>query len=201
MLDRPTLPLNRPWTEAEDRLIREGRESGLSSSQIAHKLGKPKNAVIGRARRLGLPRLANNEFTHWTPEEDAVILKNNGAMSLRRIAAILGNRTESAVKNRRNKLVQAGVKIERRRPPMPIRKKAKAKSQTRYERPDLGDAPVSLAITCEWLEPDSCRFIAGDPKIDGTYCGHPVKPESSYCPYHHAVVWVRPERMRVKEPA
>lgn len=37
------------------------------------------------------------------------------------------------------------------------------------------------------LEPNDCRFIAGD---DYLYCGHPQKAGSSYCPAHDSLVWI-----------
>lgn len=40
------------------------------------------------------------------------------------------------------------------------------------------------------LEDGDCRYIAGD---DHLYCAHPIKPGSSYCPAHHALVWVKPQ--------
>lgn len=197
MLDRPTLPKDIPWTEAEDNTIRAGRDSGLTSSQLAAQLGRTRNAIIGRARRIKLPHLENiKETLRWTPAEDAVLLDGRKeGLSFRRIAAILGNRTESAVKNRRNQLIAIGVRVERRRPPMPIRVKVKAKpAAPNYARPEPSLAPESLKLLCEELKPNSCRYIAGDPKDGGTYCGHETVPDESWCSYHMGIVY-QPSRV------
>jgi GcrA cell cycle regulator len=50
------------WTEEQDQYLREHRGK-LSSSQIGAQLGCTKNAVIGRANRIGLGRLRSyNDF-------------------------------------------------------------------------------------------------------------------------------------------
>lgn len=36
------------------------------------------------------------------------------------------------------------------------------------------------------LAADHCRFPKGD-GLAATYCGQPIKPDSSYCPFHHAL--------------
>lgn len=45
------------WTPEMERRLRTMREEGYSSDQIADKLGITKRAVVGKAFRLGLPRL------------------------------------------------------------------------------------------------------------------------------------------------
>lgn len=160
MLDRPTLPLQRSWTEAEDKAIREGRDNGLTSSQIAFDINRTRNAILGRAFRLGLSR--GSEY----------------------------HRMQSTKANR--------AKFEHRSSPRPLRAKVEPKpTPTHKARPEPSLAPESLNLTCEELQPNSCRYIAGDPKDGGTYCGHRKKVGSSFCAYHHSIVWVRPERMRV----
>jgi len=39
-------------------------------------------------------------------------------------------------------------------------------------------------------DPVGCRYIAGDPKGEWSYCNAPQKPGSSYCPEHHALCCV-----------
>ncbi len=46
---------NTRWTDEEDALLRRLRAEGVSSSKIAVQIGKSRNAVIGRASRMGLP--------------------------------------------------------------------------------------------------------------------------------------------------
>jgi hypothetical protein len=35
-----------------------------------------------------------------------------------------------------------------------------------------------------------CRWINGDPLADHTFCGKPVKEGTSWCPEHHARVYI-----------
>lgn len=48
-------------------------------------------------------------------------------------------------------------------------------------------APPSRRIGIVDIGDGQCRFIDGD---DGCACGHPVAEGSSWCPFHHAVVFV-----------
>lgn len=42
------------WTDERDAALRQGRKDGLSAAVIADQLGITRNAVLGRAFRLGL---------------------------------------------------------------------------------------------------------------------------------------------------
>lgn len=156
MLDRPTLPKTLSWSEDEDRLIRIGRQQSLTTSQIAQSLpGRTRNAILGRANRLGL--CADN--------------------------AIARQRRAAEAKAR-------GVEKRARRPRM-----FPAKPKPVKVVPMPVDAPESLQLLCEELKPNSCRYIAGDPKDGGTYCGHQIT-RKSLCAYHYRICWVRPEGVR-----
>ncbi|MBU6190684.1 MAG: GcrA cell cycle regulator [Betaproteobacteria bacterium] len=47
------------WTEAQDATLRQLWGSGLSASKIGAQIGMTKNAVIGRAHRMGLATRGN----------------------------------------------------------------------------------------------------------------------------------------------
>ena len=47
----------------------------------------------------------------------------------------------------------------------------------------------SLKIPFLELEPHHCRYMEGE---DGTYCGHPVEGDSSWCSRHAKLVWLPP---------
>lgn len=44
----------------------------------------------------------------------------------------------------------------------------------------------SLRLTITEVSAFQCRYIEGD---DGRCCGHPVKPNTSWCPEHYAIVY------------
>lgn len=61
--------------------------------------------------------------------------------------------------------------------------------------------PLLPSLDIPLIETDrrQCKFIHGDKDL---CCGHPVKPESSYCPAHHALCWLPPpkrERKKISE--
>lgn len=39
------------------------------------------------------------------------------------------------------------------------------------------------------MERNHCRYVISGAGADATFCGRLVRPESSYCPEHHAVCW------------
>lgn len=50
--------------------------------------------------------------------------------------------------------------------------------------------------------PKTCQWIEGEPDVDEPdFCGAPVQEGSSYCPHHHARVWVKPIRPVRKKAA
>lgn len=50
--------------------------------------------------------------------------------------------------------------------------------------------PESLKIAPEDLLNRHCRWVHGNPKQSHHYCGHTVKPGSSYCDFHHKICYI-----------
>ena len=142
----------------------------------------------------------------WSEKDDAT-LRNlwGGKISASGIAAIL-NRSKNAVIGRahrihlpprraspsprgyiRRNVVRVAKRIERKvskpKPPTDPRKVRKVETPL--------PEPVSLRLTLMDLDDNQCRFIAGEPR-EALYCGHKVQDGSSYCPHHHARLWVKP---------
>ena len=46
--------MNQQWTEEEDIRLAQMMKGGISYGEIGHRMGRSKNAVTGRAHRLGL---------------------------------------------------------------------------------------------------------------------------------------------------
>lgn len=55
---------------------------------------------------------------------------------------------------------------------------------------------VPLNLSFIDLEPKQCRYPYGDEVV--TFCGHPVRDGSSYCPGHHALCWMKPKKPAFK---
>src|SRR3990167_410581 len=66
------------WTPQEDAILKKMRADGVSFGVIAKRIGRPRNALIGRAHRLGLPRglrpKVRSQRTHapWRPRLSAL---------------------------------------------------------------------------------------------------------------------------------
>lgn len=52
--ERPRQSARKPWTDADIDYLYSRRGSGWSYGRIAHKLGRTRSSVIGKAARLGL---------------------------------------------------------------------------------------------------------------------------------------------------
>ena len=47
--------------------------------------------------------------------------------------------------------------------------------------------------------PNTCRFIAADPRDPGwSFCGKPTEPGSSWCPEHAAIVFISNSSLTTK---
>jgi len=117
----------RPWTSAEDRAIVELRAAGVPLKQIATRIGRSRDLVVWRVRKLvaqgaAAPStpierarrggLASKESRTdlWQPEEDAqVVLRWKAGDSLETIAAGLEGRTPEAVERRLHTLRVRGA--------------------------------------------------------------------------------------------
>ena len=55
----------------------------------------------------------------------------------------------------------------------------------------MGEPDNSKLVSLLDRKVHQCRFIPGE---DHMYCGHDRQRGSSYCPYHHRVVWEKPKR-------
>ena len=72
--------------------------------------------------------------------------------------------------------------------PSPIRRDGVVKPRMRRPAPPPpSDPPLSASSTCRWLHGERPTW---------TYCGAPSRLGSSWCPDHHAIVFVRPEASR-----
>lgn len=58
------------------------------------------------------------------------------------------------------------------------------------------EAPVEPRnLTLLELEPHDCRYVVCDQQW--LFCGQAVQEKSSYCPGHHALVWVKPQPRKI----
>lgn len=51
------------------------------------------------------------------------------------------------------------------------------------------DEPESLGFSLDQLTTQTCKYMAGDPREGGAFCGHKTRDDSCWCPYHHHLVY------------
>jgi hypothetical protein len=128
----------------------------------------------------------------WTPEkEERVAALWGEGQSGGMIAHALGDTTRSAVmgKLKRLGLLGTGTPGKRRRRSMDgIRVRSTPRSTKRRAftvgaAPTTGE-PAPLRIPIIDIVDHACRWIAGDPRSDGTCCGHNTVGDLAYCGHH-----------------
>ena len=101
----------------------------------------------------------------------------------------------------RNGIIISGSNKGVKRPNSPKRKRGPRTKQTRFWKPKpeadveiVFSGVVSHEIEFMALERHGCRYPTGEGPF--LFCGNPVQNESSYCPGHHAVCWLRPTKFK-----
>lgn len=162
-----------PQTEAE--LTRLWNKNTLSCLQIAKRFGIGKNAVIGKAHRMGLGK---KTFYHnsWNSENTAMLMEmvDSGCTQ-----TAICKRLGLAPVTVRTKMRALGM------PPLVVRTK-KPNAKKPNGSPKKMKTPEPEPIGELFAEPGCCRYPHGEPKTpEYRVCGHPIKSGSVYCAWHH----------------
>lgn len=148
---------------------------------------------------------------NWTDERIADLKRLwKAGYSCSVIAAEIGGVTRNAVIGKISRLGLSGreTSTDRRprgrgsRPHQPSQRIASFIAHPFVVIEEAPKAPDHLGLTLVELKADrsQCRFIHGDnADTPYTYCAQPVRADSSYCPFHHRIVYVRPEQ-RPRKP-
>lgn len=152
------------WTESVEANLRDLWAQGMPTRAIAAKIGCSKNAVVGKARRLGLkPR--GNCIKPYRP-------------GTKRPSRAKGAVKFSPVKQRMVRVDKIEPAVTE--PPQPGRPTVSGRR---------GPAPVA-AQNGGSREP--CRYPFGDPKAPGfRFCDDPGIPGKPYCEAHMALCYLR----------
>lgn len=203
-----------PWpTEAEDTL--RALWPDYSAGGIARTLSKAgfpctRNAVIGKAHRLGLTRKApaGRPTIPWTDEIDNAIRERWGKCTGDALALYLGEAfgirvTDTTVHARALRIGLTRLREAKRANRYfrlgNIGNRSKTPTPPRYI-PDPPKPPTARMVALLDLGPGDCRFPVNDPRNDDFgFCGAP-KAGRSYCEYHHRLCYRPPEvRARSRE--
>lgn len=201
------------WTEEQQQLMRELYAAGMSDYKVAERLGcsydvarkwrcRLKIAYVHREQEDARLRKRSEELTAllkegksyeqigevygvsrstvagwiFRMEED---LKKTIAKPKQHIKAIVAPEVDRKFKDPgSSRLDDRNLKIRilKGKPPS-------------LEKVKLDGEPRARKLSTLDLEKNDCRWVHGDPKNDHHYCGHAVKPGSSYCDFHHGICY------------
>lgn len=139
----------------------------------------------------------------WTPELDALMVKlwNEEGLSGTQISRRPEfNVSRSAILGRVHRLKKEGVEFAHRTagyanrvkhsrgltaPDRIYKKKRSKKMEAKVREIETREhSVVSLEVPFSKLTPRACRYMTGDPKKGGTFCGQVTVAGKSYCRYH-----------------
>lgn len=184
------------WTPEDEQELARLWDLGFTGSQIGARLGKTRNAIIGKVNRMKINRNARpsppipiegRNGTPWTEEELASLRQMRADGTIMAVIA--------------KKLSRSFNSVKRKCESLQIRAPRAAYSPQRtVERIVARIETPCEVIPLERLQWDSCRFPFGDPgAADFGFCGHIVdRPGLPYCKNHHALAYVRGSSMREK---
>ena len=149
------------WTEEQDNELIDLYGSNLSFGFIARRLGRTRNAVAGRARRL---KLIRPDKVHATLQQQVEDLRGRG-WSFSKIEEKLGQKIDLSIKD---------VINSRHR-------EFSFKQPKNKKKPILYFSKVDLVFTKTLAElgPNDCRFPQGDGPF--YFCGEKTDGQGPYC--------------------
>lgn len=153
------------WTDERIGLLKKMWKDGKSAAEIAKTLGKgvTRNAVIGKAHRMGLSGRPS-------PIKKPVP------------AAKKETPKKEVVKNIAKKLAVAETR--------PVKASPFAREPEPLKKPLKEIAPLNGGIPLVDLSERMCKWPIGDPRDDDfTFCGHPIRVGTPYCPGHAAAAY------------
>lgn len=196
------------WNDERIATLKKMWQQGKSASEIADKLGGiTRNAVIGKAHRLGLSGRPS-PIKAPTPKKPAASVKKPAAASAAPAKKAAAPAPKAAPVAAPKKAPVAAAPVPKTAP-----KPAPAK-QTTANAPGKPAEPVILAALANMtsrsdgkivsileLKERMCRWPVGDPKEAGFgYCGADGVSGHPYCAEHIAIAFQAPSRKDGKRP-
>jgi GcrA cell cycle regulator len=152
------------WTDEKVKLLVQLWESGQSITQIGKALGMTRNAVVGKAHRIGLAKRASPIMRSEKPAQPRVATVHHGHG---------GGHAASHVPAPAPR-------------PAPVRVKDEATASPAPTQQGNQLTPAMLAALTPSTGP-RCKWPIGDPKTaDFDFCSHVALPGKPYCAAHCA---------------
>lgn len=175
------------WTDENTARLRELWNAGLSTKKIGYELGCSKNAVIGRARRIGLDGRAS---PIKNPRPNDPYAKARWMLSVRYSVSTVAKKTgipEEAIQeiSTRPKRLPPVIKSQDQIAlPFAAIPRPALKPVIVAPPPPLPAVPVGRVRECCWP--------IGEPRAkDFRYCDAPSVPGRPYCDEHYKVAYMK----------
>lgn len=150
------------WTPEKVKELKKLWKKGLTTVEIGRLIGISKNAVVGKAHRLGLE------------SRPSPIKRDEGASSKKKIV--------SAPSKKKKEAISSTSKNDPNKPDF-------GECQEIKDAPITKES-AAKGVKLVDLKPDSCRWPLGDPKDPNfCFCGKEVVPGKVYCEEHCAVAY------------
>lgn len=185
------------WTDTQITALTRLWDDDRSASEIGKLLGFGKNAVIGKAHRLGLPPrpspvcvAAKRKPPFWTPErnEKLTALHKSGLTNKQ-----LAEELETTENRIRKQLSSLGLT---RRKPKTWANGSRGRPKEKRDHGSIG-LLRDMRPYAELSKTKKCQYIEGEPSADDSCkCGKPAQVGCSECPEHRAICYYTPKVRR-----
>ena len=175
------------WTDERIALLKKMWKDGKSAADIAKTLAKgvTRNAVIGKAHRMGLSNRPSpikktdapvaKEVVKKDPPKKEALKKEVPKKEIKPVKKIVPPVVVSGVKH--NPLVRGEIAEPRK-----------------FEKEAI---PLDGGVALIDLTERMCRWPIGDPREDDfTFCGHNIRAGTPYCPEHAGAAYQSSSRTR-----
>ena len=162
------------WTDERIALLKKMWKEGKSAAEIAKMLAKgvTRNAVIGKAHRMGLSGRPSPIKKPLPPKKEVAVKK--GALP------VLKDSKKSAAA-----------------PAVGLKNPALIKESEELKKLEKDAAKIGGGVALIDLSERMCKWPIGDPKeADFSFCGRTIRQGTPYCPEHAAMAYQTSSRSR-----
>lgn len=180
------------WTDEMVVDLRKMWADGLTTGEIAKRLGVSKNAIVGKVHRLGLSGRPSPIKKKIVVEEQAPTLKEaNDNKEIKEIKATKKEKTNVS------KVVEEALVIKKEEViKEPIKETKKYVNTTKETMTSEKEAEPTKhkegVVKLVDLDAHTCRWPIGDPKDEKFhFCGKKVRIGHTYCDEHSEIAYVK----------
>lgn len=156
------------WTDERINTLKKMWKEGKSAAEIAKVLGKgvTRNAVIGKAHRMGLSGRPSPIKKPVAPKKETVV-------------------------RAKEKISATPTKpLAKKAAPAPVKNPLLTKEAEEIKKMDREAVQIGGGVALIDLSERMCKWPIGDPRDDDfSFCGRTIRPGTPYCPEHAAMAY------------